>query len=56
MTICFEKNRNRRNCTIRLISNNDDIDKITIEFKFMTKILKQEISRNLHFTLDQTLL
>ena len=45
MTIYFEKNRDRRNCTIRLISNNDDIDEITIKFKFMTKFLKQKMCK-----------
>jgi len=51
-TICLEKARDRRSCTIRLTSNNDDIDEIVLEFKLMTKILKQAVSRDVHFTFD----
>lgn len=52
MTICLEKARDRRSCTIRLISNNDNIDEIMLEFKRMTKLLKQEASKDLHSTID----
>jgi len=50
--ICLEKARDRRDCTIRLTSNNDDIDEIVREFKLMGKILEQAASRDVHPTFD----
>lgn len=53
-TVCLEKARDRRNCTIRLTSNNGDNDEIVLEFKLMAKILEQAASRGVHPTFDQT--
>lgn len=52
MPVCLEEICNRHNCSIKLISNNDDIDEIVFEFKFMTKNLKQAALRDsdLHLT------
>ena len=56
MAVCLEEGRDRRSCTIRLTSNNGDIDEVAIGFKLMAKMLEQGASRGLHPTLDQTLL
>ncbi|KAL9609458.1 MAG: hypothetical protein Q9167_005787 [Letrouitia subvulpina] len=45
MAVCLEEARDRRSCTIRLTSNNGDIDKVMHGFKLMAKILEQSASR-----------
>jgi len=50
--ICLEEARDRRGCTIRLTSNNGDIDEIVRGFKLMAKILEQAASRGVHPTFD----
>ena len=51
MAVCLEEARDRRSCTIRLTSNNGDIDEVMLGFKLMAKILEQGASRGLHPTL-----
>ena len=50
MAVCLEEARDRRGCTIRLTSNNGDIDEVVHGFKLMAKILEQGASRGLHPT------
>ncbi|KAG8531627.1 uncharacterized protein KY384_003258 [Bacidia gigantensis] len=45
MAVCLEEARDRRSCTIRLTSNNGDIDDVMLGFKLMAKILEQGASR-----------
>ena len=52
MAVCLEEGRDRRNCTIRLTSNNGDIDEVVLGFKLMAKILEQAASRGLQLTFD----
>ena len=52
MAVCVEEGRDRRSCTIRLTSNNGDIDEVVLGFKLMAKILEQGASRGLHPTFD----
>ena len=56
MAVCLEEARDRRSCTIRLTSNNGDIDEVVLGFKLMAKILEQGASRGLHPTFDYTYL
>ena len=39
--VCLEEGRDRRSCTIRLTSNNGDIDEVVLGFKLMAEILEQ---------------
>lgn len=50
--VCLEEARDRRGCTIRLTSNNGDIDEVVRGFKLMAKILEQAASRDVHPTFD----
>lgn len=52
MAVCLEEGRDRRSCTIRLTSNNGDIDEVVRGFKFVARILEQGASRGLHPILD----
>lgn len=52
MAVCLEEGRDRRSCTIRLTSNNGDIDEVVLGFKFVAKTLEQGASRGLHPILD----
>lgn len=50
MAVCLEEARDHRSCTIRMTSNNGDIDEVVHGFKLMAKILEQGASRGLHPT------
>ena len=54
MAVCLEEARDRRSCTIRLTSNNGDVDEVVLGFKLMGKILEQAASRGLPPTFDWT--
>ena len=54
MAVCLEEARDRRSCTIRLTSNNGDIEEVVLGFKLMAKILEKAASRGLHPTFDYT--
>lgn len=45
MAVCLEEARDGRSCTIRLTSNNGDINKVVLGFKLMATILEQGASR-----------
>ena len=46
MAVCLEEARDRHSCSIRLTSNNGDIDEVVLGFKLMAKILEQAASRS----------
>ena len=50
MAVSLEEARDRRSCTVRLTSNNGDIDEVVLGFKLMAKILEQGASRGLYPT------
>ena len=50
--VCLEEACDRRSCTIRLTSNNGDIDEVVHGFKLIAKILEQGALRGLHPTFD----
>lgn len=52
MAVCLEEARDHRSCTIRLTSNNGDIDEVVLGFKLMAKVLEQGASKGLHPTFD----
>jgi hypothetical protein len=52
MAVCLEEARDHRSCTIRLTSNNGDVDEVVLGFKLMAKILERAASRSLHPTFD----
>ena len=52
IAVCLEEARDRCSCTIRLTSNNGDVDEVVPGFKLMAKILEQGASRGLHTTFD----
>lgn len=52
MAVCLEEAHDGRSCTIRLTSNNGDIDEVVLGFKLMAKILEQAASRGLYTTSD----
>ncbi|KAL8822476.1 MAG: hypothetical protein Q9191_006787 [Dirinaria sp. TL-2023a] len=45
MAVCLEEARDGRSCTIRLTSNNGDVNKVVLGFKLMATILEQGASR-----------
>lgn len=48
VAVCLEEARDRRSCTIRLTSNNGDIDRVMRGFMLIAKILENGASRGLH--------
>ena len=54
VTICLEKDRDRRNCVIRLTSNNNDFDEIMHKFMLIAKNLNKKVLRNLYFVFIKT--